>query len=104
MRLNEESSGDTGKDISLRAIGNAVGLDWDQTRIVASHLENKGWVKVNYDFVEGGSLRITPNGIEEVERLFLPAWKRFVTDKVVQIAILSAVIATVISAIIVGLI
>jgi hypothetical protein len=55
-----------------------------------------------------GTLSITPAGAEETDRLLLPFWKRWATDRAVAVPLLvgftSAVVGAVVSGLVGGLI
>lgn len=63
----------------LYAVGKAVGLAESEALTVARHLQGRGWLRFD-QHTEGGRIWITLNGVEEIERLQLPWWRRWLTD------------------------
>lgn len=97
MQLQEHTKGDTQSFGNVYDIGKAVGLTEDQSRIVANHLSDRGWLRFNQN-TGGGLVMITAVGALEVERLTQPAWKRFLTNETVIVAIIAAVVSSIITA------
>jgi hypothetical protein len=101
MELNIRTHGNAYSMPEVADIGKAVGLTKEESISVAKHLDQQGWVRFTpVASPGGGHVSITMPGIQEVERLMQPTWKRYLTDQTVIIAIISAILSSIITALI----
>jgi hypothetical protein len=75
MALHDHNAASLGMPIKIRDIGKSIGLSGEEAFLVAEHLRDRGWIKFEGDH-EVCAAFITGHGVEEVERLRLPRWKR----------------------------
>jgi hypothetical protein len=63
--LYEQTGGSVSAFVNAYELGVAIGLHEAETRKIFEYLEEKGWVMV--DDHRAGTIRLTANGVDEVE-------------------------------------
>jgi hypothetical protein len=105
MGLSEISQNKPEAVVNFQQLADYAGVTLDQAKYAFIWLTENTFAKGNW--IRDGTdanIQITVKGSDEVDRLRLPAWKRFATDESVQYTALVGIIAGIVSGVIVGLI
>jgi hypothetical protein len=77
--------------VPLYEIGGKLGLSRQESAAVATYLAEMKWAAVS--FVAEGTITITPLGHQEISKLHLPPWRRWLESNAGMFALIAALAA-----------